>query len=119
MNRWHLICTKPRQEELALSNLKNQNYESYLPLITKEKILQGKKILTKEPMFPRYLFVRLRKDRLQDLSPIRSTRGVSNLVTFGGSFATLNDEVIVKLTQRLDKDLLVKAFSNFGAKVKM
>ena len=62
-------------------------------------------------MFPRYLFVRLRKDRLQDLSPIRSTRGVSNLVTFGGSFATLNDEVIVKLTQRLDKDLLVKAFS--------
>jgi transcriptional antiterminator RfaH len=111
MKRWHLIYTKSRQEELALANLKNQHYEAYLPLITKEKISRGKKILTKEPMFPSYLFVRLRNDGQQGWSPIRSTRGVSHLVSFGGSLAALDDEVIASLAKKLDKDPLVKAFT--------
>jgi transcription elongation factor/antiterminator RfaH len=78
MNRWHLVYTKPRQEETAFINLTNQNYESYLPFISKEKILQGKKVVIKEPMFPRYIFVRLNNDGSQNWSPIRSTKGVSH-----------------------------------------
>lgn len=111
MNRWHLIYTKPRQEELALINLKNQHYKSFLPLITKEKISRGKKVLTKEPIFPRYLFIRLKDDGQQDWSPIRSTRGVSHIVTFGGRLAALGDEVIVNLIQRLDGDPMLRVFS--------
>jgi transcriptional antiterminator RfaH len=62
MSHWHLIYTKPHQEKVALDNLTHQNYQCYLPLINKEKILRGKKILSKEPMFPRYLFVLLSLD---------------------------------------------------------
>jgi transcription antitermination factor NusG len=75
---WHHIYTKPHQEKVALDNLTYQNYQCYLPLINTEKILRGKKILSKEPMFPGYLFVRLSHDGQQNWSPIPSTIGVSH-----------------------------------------
>jgi len=111
MDRWHLIYTKPRQEALAHINLQNQHFESFLPLVTIEKIYRGKKVLNKEPMFPRYLFVRLKGDGQQNWSPIRSTRGVSHLVTFGGRLAMLDDEVMANLIERLDEGPVLEAFS--------
>jgi transcriptional antiterminator RfaH len=111
MNKWHLIYTKPQQEKVALDNLIRQNYQCYLPLINKEKILRGKKILIMEPMFPRYLFVRLSHDGQQNWSPIRSTIGVSHLVNFGDLAASLDDEMMDNLKQKIDKALVVKVFS--------
>ena len=110
MSHWHLIYTKPHQEKVALYNLTRQNYQCYLPLINKEKILQGKKILSKEPMFPRYLFVRLSNNGQQNWSPIRSSKGVSHLVNFGGLAASLDDEMMDKLQQKIDKAIAVKVF---------
>jgi transcriptional antiterminator RfaH len=118
MSHWHLIYTKPHQEKVALDNLTRQNYQCYLPLINKEKILRGKKILTKEPMFPRYLFVRLSHDGQQNWSPIRSSKGVSHLVSFGGLAASLDDEALHNLQQKIDKTMLVKVFS-IGDKVEI
>lgn len=118
MNRWQLIYTKPHQEKVALDNLTRQNYQCYLPLIHTEKILRGKKILSKETMFPRYLFVRLSHDGQQNWSPIRSSKGVSHLVNFGGLAASLNDETMDNLQQKIDKALVVKIFS-IGDKVEI
>jgi len=118
MNNWHLIYTKPQQEKVAFDNLTRQNYQCYLPLINKEKISQGKKILSKEPAFSRYLFVRLRHDGQQNWSPIRSTLGVSHLVNFGGLAASLDDKTMDNLKQQIDKALVVKVFS-IGDKVEI
>ncbi len=118
MNHWHLIYTKPQQEKVALDNLTRQNYQCYLPLINKEKISQGKKILSKEPMFPRYLFVWLSHDGQQNLLPIRSTKGVSHLVNFGEQAASLNDEMMDNLKLKIDKALVMKVFS-IGDKVEI
>jgi transcriptional antiterminator RfaH len=118
MNQWHLIYTKPQQDKVALDNLTRQKYQCYLPLINKEKILRGKKILTKEPLFPRYLFVKLHHDRQQNWSPIRSTKGVSHFVNFGGQAAGIDDKAMAHLKQKLDKDWVVKAFSE-GDKVEI
>lgn len=118
MNPWHLIYTKLHQEKIAFDNLTQQNYQCYLPLINKEKILRGKKILSKEPMFPRYLFVRLSHDGQQNWSPIRSTIGVSHLVNFGGLAASLDDETMDNFQQKIDKALVVKVFST-GDKVEI
>ena len=118
MNNWHLIFTKPHQEKVALDNLTHQNYQCYLPLINTEKILRGKKILSKEPMFPRYLFERLSHDGQQNWSPIRSSKGVSHLVNFGGLAASLDDETMDNLRQKIDNALLVKVFS-IGDKVEI
>jgi transcriptional antiterminator RfaH len=118
VNNWHLIYTKPLQEKVALDNLTRQNYHCYLPLINKEKILRGKKILIKEPMFPRYLFVQLSNDGKQNWSPIRSTIGVSHLVNFGGLAASLDDDTMDNLQQKIDKAIVVKVFS-MGDKVEI
>ena len=118
MNHWYLIYTKPQQEKVALDNLTRQNYQCYLPLINKEKILCGKKILSKEPMFPRYLFVRLSHDGQQNWSPIRSTIGVSHLVNFGGLAASVDDETMDNLRQKIDKAMVAKVFSE-GDKVEI
>jgi transcriptional antiterminator RfaH len=118
MNNLHLIYTKPHQVKVALDNLTRQNYQCYLPLINEEKISQGKKILTKEPMFPRDLFVRLSHDGQQNWSPIRSSKCVSHLVNFAGLTASLDDETMDNFQQKIDKALVSKVFS-IGDKVEI
>jgi hypothetical protein len=81
---WYLVHTKPRQEEIALANLERQGYECYLPQMRIERVRRRKAEVTTEPMFPRYLFIRLdSSDQGKSWSPIRSTLGVSQLVHFG------------------------------------
>ena len=79
---WYLVYCKPRQERVAKTNLERQGYLTYLPLIRMPRRRHGKRILSIEPMFSRYLFIRLNKIS-QNWSPIRSTLGVVSLVRFG------------------------------------
>jgi transcriptional antiterminator RfaH len=111
MNHWHLIYTKPNQEKVALDNLTSQNYQCYLPLINKEKISQGKKIFTKEPMFPRCLFVRLSHEGHQNRSTIRSSKGASHPVNFEALAASLDDATMDNLKQKINKGSVAKIFS--------
>jgi transcriptional antiterminator RfaH len=81
---WYLIHTKPRQEAVALENLERQGYRCFLPLMRREKVARGRLRLVDEPLFPRYLFIWLESSlHSQSWTPIRSTRGVTRLVTFG------------------------------------
>jgi transcriptional antiterminator RfaH len=95
---WHLVQAKPRQEFRALEHLENQGYACFLPTLHMEKIVRGKLETSVEPLFSRYLFVRLSMDDC-NWSPIRSTRGVSKLVAFGGRFATLPDACVEALRE--------------------
>lgn len=95
---WYLIHTKPRQEKSALENLERQGYECYLPGLPTERISRGTLSLKDEPLFPRYLFIRLGEGKSdKSWAPIRSTRGVSRLVTFGMEPARVHDGLIQQL----------------------
>jgi transcriptional antiterminator RfaH len=89
---WYVVQTKPRQEFRALEQLRNQNYICFLPTLPSEKIRRGRLEESAEPLFARYLFIRL--DAAGNWAPIRSTRGVSRMVAFGNRFATLPDACI-------------------------
>ena len=92
---WYVIHTKPRQEARALTNLMQQGYQCFLPMITLEKLSRGRVSLVEEPLFPRYLFICLDHGRQgQNWAPIRSTIGVSGLVTFGSSPAKMHPDLI-------------------------
>jgi transcriptional antiterminator RfaH len=92
---WYLIYTKPRQEKCALQNLDLQGYQCYLPMLPKEKLRQGAVALSEEPLFPRYLFIKLAQDFMaKSWSPIRSTKGVSRLVRFGAEPARIDDALV-------------------------
>ena len=95
---WYLIHTKPRQEKCALQNLEQQGYECFLPMLSVEKIRQNQLAIIEEPLFPRYLFIRLGKgDTAKSWSPIRFTKGVNRLVGFGTEPAKVNDELVQTL----------------------
>lgn len=92
---WYLIHTKPRLEQCALENLQNQNFACFLPQIRVEKLRRGKLVEVDEPLFPRYFFIQLDTgNHAQSWHPIRSTKGVSRLVSFGQEPAKVSDELV-------------------------
>ena len=97
MRNWYLIKTKPRQEKTAISNLENQGYTAFCPIITISK----KHVV----LFPGYIFIQLDK-KIENWSPIRSTKGVLNFVKFGLNFAQVPDNVIefIKANQLITKE---------------
>jgi len=104
---WYLIHTKPRQERCALENLQWQGYECYFPTMPAEKLLSGKLGFVERALFPRYLFIRLGQGpAAQSWTPIRSTKGVSRLVTFGTTPAKVEDALITLLR---NQEALVQA----------
>ena len=91
--QWFVVHTKPRQEQRALENLQRQGFEAWLPMLTVEKLRRGRIEKVVEPMFSRYLFIELDKVT-SNWSPIRSTMGVSKLVTFGNQPAAVPPEIV-------------------------
>lgn len=103
MSNWYLIHTKIRQERVALENLERQGFECFLPLIRAEKLRRGALQVVQEPLFSRYLFIRLGTGlESQSWAPIRSTVGVIRLVTFGQTPAKIEDELIADLQVKTD-----------------
>lgn len=114
---WYLVHTKPRQEDIALVNLERQGYECYLPQMRIERVRRRKAEVATEPMFPRYLFIRLdSSDQGKSWSPIRSTQGVSQLVHFGARAAKVDDTLVDLLRQR-ERALPTKAMFHNGDSV--
>jgi transcriptional antiterminator RfaH len=81
-SHWYVVQTKPRAEARALENLQRQGFEVFLPMITLQKVRRAKLTHVTEPMFSRYLFLRT-TPAMEDLSVVRSTMGVSQMVRFG------------------------------------
>lgn len=96
MESWYLVQTKPKQEIVAKENLLDQGYNVYCPLFR----IKGKK----KPLFPRYLFIGI-KESSNNLSPIRSTRGVSNFVRFGAQFAKVHENIINNIKNQEQKTI--------------
>ncbi|MGY6214033.1 transcription/translation regulatory transformer protein RfaH [Methylolobus aquaticus] len=96
--RWHVVYSKPRQEALALTQLERQGYVCYLPMCTAESLRRGRRSTITEPLFRRYLFIRLSSGLDgSNWGPIRSTLGVSCLVCFGREPACIADALIDQL----------------------
>ena len=100
MKNWYLVKTKPRQEKTAIENLENQEYSAYCPTVT----INNKHVV----LFPGYIFIHLDK-KIENWSPIRSTKGVVNFVRFGLNFAQVPDTVIkfLKANQLINKEKLI------------
>lgn len=97
---WYVVHCRAKQQCRAEENLRHQGYECFLPMVQVERIKRGKRVLQAEPLFPNYLFIRL--NCVDDnWAPIRSTRGVLRIVSFGTQPLPVPDDVISHLQQRL------------------
>ncbi|WP_110665016.1 transcription/translation regulatory transformer protein RfaH [Salinicola halophilus] len=94
--RWYVIQCKGGESFRASEHLDNQGYEVFHPVLEVQRRRRGKLIWLAEPLFPHYLFIRL--DRVaSNWRPIRSTRGVLRLVSFGHEPVAVADELVMTL----------------------
>lgn len=93
---WYVAYTKPRSEHGASAQLIRQGYDVYLPLYKDLQRTSDGMAVRYGPMFPRYVFFRPGSVG-QSIAPVRSTRGVSHIVRFGASPATVKNELLAAL----------------------
>jgi transcriptional antiterminator RfaH len=116
---WYVAYTKRGQEERALVNLERQGFACYLPLLRRQKVSRGIVTVIQEPLFPRYLFVRLDPDEQNPgWGAVRSTRGITRLLTFGSSPATVEPDLVLALQAREETAADVPLFIE-GERVKI
>jgi transcriptional antiterminator RfaH len=91
---WYAVFTKPRQEDRAADNLKAWNVPTLVP-----KIIEPRKNYLR-PLFPNYIFAYFDVGTM--LHKIRFTRGISQIVSFGGRPADVSEEIITAIMSRMD-----------------
>lgn len=100
---WFAVYTKPRQEHTARENLERQGFRCFLPMAVNPYQRRSAGRPRIEPLFPRYLFLNAVADQ-QSLGPVRSTRGVANLVRFGMKLVEVPVGIIDLIERRCDPE---------------
>jgi transcriptional antiterminator RfaH len=93
---WACAQLQPRHEHLALCTLGLAGYETYLPRLRQHRVSHGRKIESRPPLFPGYLFVLI---ELQ-WHAARWSPGVMRLVLDSGVPARVPDRVIDEIRSR-------------------
>lgn len=105
--RWFCVQTKPRAEAEAETQLVRQDFSVFLPRLRARRPRPARGVATVvEPLFPRYLFLGADPYR-QSLASVRSTRGVTGLVRFGGEPATVPTRLIEALMAQADANAII------------
>jgi transcriptional antiterminator RfaH len=107
---WHVVLTKPRNEETAHFHLASKGIEVFYPkLFLPIARRSGRHNII--PLFPNYIFVRIDAWSPQ-YSQVIWCRGVKKIVSFGGVPAVVEDGVIHFLRDQVDHQGLITAKSN-------
>ena len=104
--KWFLAQCKPNAMHIAVRNLDNQGFTSFLPLRegTKRK---GKGFQHQiRPLFPGYLFVQLDTDE-GPWRKINSTRGIARLIRLGAEPSVVPDTIIAGLMARCNEMVII------------
>lgn len=98
MESWYLLYCKRGQLLRAKEHLERQTVKCLTPFISIEKVVQGKRSVVSEALFPNYMFVAFDPELIHTTT-INATRGVSHFVRFGTLPATVPEAVINELIQ--------------------
>lgn len=81
--RWYVAQTKPCAEAAACRRLKDQDFTTYLPIMTlRNKKRRGYLVIANEPLFPGYAFVQLdiEDDTEERWKRVNSTKAIHTLL---------------------------------------
>lgn len=114
--RWYLVQCKARQDERAQEHLDRQGFECYRPVYEKECIRRRRKHSVRAALFPGYLFIRL--DCIHDnWLPIRSTRGVIQVVRFNDYPLPVGDAIVDQIRRRIEGQPIREPYLKLGERV--
>jgi transcriptional antiterminator RfaH len=110
---WYAVHTKRLEEERAALNLSRWNVPIFAPRLKERHTSQWRTEYVSKPLFANYIFARF--NVVRQLHNINFTRGVHNVVSFGGQPIPIDDEVIEVIKKRLDEDGFVRRGEDFEA----
>jgi transcription antitermination factor NusG len=76
---WHALYVRSRSEKKVLSQLEENGFQAYLPLVTQVKKWSDRKKKVEEPLFKSYVFVYSNE---KEYIPILNVYGVVRFVSF-------------------------------------
>jgi len=106
MKQWYVIYTKPREDARAQQHLANQGYDTFRPMLKHHVLTKGGQKTIVESLFPRYVFIELDQEA-SNWSRLRSTRGVSSLVSFNQRPAVVDESFVTQLKHQLNDDCVL------------
>lgn len=108
ISQWYVLHTHLKQEGRADNNLRLWNVETLYPKLRSHRVNEftGKVTYITKPLFPRYIFAKFNASK--QLSKISFTRGVHNVVSFGGLPTPVDEEIIQIIRTRMDQNGFVK-----------
>jgi len=86
--KWYAVYTRPRWEKKVAENLVRKKVECYCPINKVIRQWSDRKKIVHEPLFTSYVFVRVEET---ELSLLRETHGVINMVYWLGKPAVIRD----------------------------
>lgn len=98
---WFLAQLKPNCGSIADRNLKQQGFQTFLPIEDGTKRMRGKFVTAPRPLFPGYIFVAFNVGA-GHWRTINSTDGITRLVSFGKVPASVPLDIVSQLMQRCD-----------------
>src|SRR5450631_3009176 len=88
---WYALYTYPRNEKAVAYHLTRQSVEAFFHTVTTESQWKDRRVTLQSPLFPSYLFTRI---RLSDRRNIVSIPSVIRMVSFNGVPAVLSDHEV-------------------------
>ena len=99
MEKWYVVHSKPRSEEILWRQYCLRNIESYYPFINVKPV--NPRSRKTQPYFPGYLFVHVDLG-VVGISALEYVPGAAGLVSFADEPASVPDSLISTIRQRLD-----------------
>lgn len=103
--KWFAVYTRPRWEKKVATTLTQQQITNYCPLNKVTRQWSDRKKTVEEPLFTSYVFVKLAE---KQLSLLRKTDGILNLVHWLGRPAVIQEAEIELIRQFLQEHQHVK-----------
>ena len=104
--KWYAVRTKPKEEDRADMNLRSWQVQTFTPKLKELRASGYGSRYVSKPLFGRYIFAHF--DATTQLHQINYTRGVQNVVSFGGHPIAINDEVIDLIREQVEDDGFVR-----------
>ncbi|WP_082118882.1 transcriptional activator RfaH [Pseudomonas veronii] len=104
-SKWYLVHCKSKQDRVAEQNLTRQGFSCFRA--TCSASINNKNIsYSGDSLFPGYIFIRLTLDT--SWAPIKSTKGVLRIVSFGKKPLSIKADIIDSLKARSEDSSLVE-----------
>ncbi len=108
---WFAVHTKPRQESVAQTSLDREGLPTFFPKLKRKRTIRRVRKWVTSPLFPCYIFAQFDADRQARL--VKYANGVTNIVSFGGKPAIVDDALLASIKEHAEEDVVTIQPSRF------